>query len=319
MADILEALDAALRTNDGVEEVCGAFYGLAKRSTLDVVTNMLASLEDPLHAYPAITTRPVALLAGALVEIGADATAFPPAVFDHLLDALKAVDGPADESDHPDWFACFERAAMTCLSRSEQMRRSLPQRAEILANLKRYQDRYSFLGKMVQVLDGEPFVVIHPSSARGFRFTMTGVADNFQLHLLLLGVLAGSSPLNIPGKVPTRAAIAAASVAAEMGEESASSDWQLANWFALRPGGEIDGMDDTKGWIWNEGVPADIEPFEGTRVVLIGPSMIERGWNAQRVFPGMAANLDGPIPLAQAEVHALLERMLAARATRERN
>jgi hypothetical protein len=34
------------------------------------------------------------------------------------------------------------------------------------------------------VLDDEPVVVLDPASGRGFRLTMSGVGDNFQLHTL---------------------------------------------------------------------------------------------------------------------------------------
>lgn len=59
----------------------------------------------------------------------------------------------------------------------------------------------------------------------------------------------------------------------------------------------------------NEGVPADIAKFEGVRVVLIGPGTIQRGWNAQRVFPGMVGKLGGPAVLPSDEVRRMLSAM----------
>ena len=316
MADenILEALETALRTNDGIDRIVGAFFGLAKTVDAETKSRMLEALDGPLRAHPVERMGPVAMLAGALVEVGADPLRFPAAVFDLIVDELATIDVTDEDFELPEYFFSLERSAMACLSRSTELRRTLPQKAAIIAKQRRYQERYGFLGKMVRVLDDEPLVVIHPSTARGFRFRMHGIADNFQVHLLLLGALAGDGPDRIEGFVPSRATLAAASDGPGGDGGSAQSNWQLANWFGLRAGGEIDRADYHRTWIWNEGVPADIAVFEGTRVVLIGVSTIQRSWNAQRVFNGMHGRLDGPTQIAQEEVVALLEKMHEARA-----
>lgn len=303
---ILKALDDSLRTGEGIREVVGAFYSLARSANDETRTQMLSSLDARFRAQSIDRVASVAVLAGALVELGADVREFPLAVFDYLLAQLDTIRGPDDETELPEAYYATERAAMACLSRSPELRSTLPQKPAIVAKLQRYQERYGFLGKMMQVLDDEPLVVLQPSTKRGFRFTMHGIADNFQLHLLLLGALAGKG---IDGRAPSREALAAASDALEVSEADVESGWQLANWFGLRPGGEIDSVDFRRTWIWNEGVPSDIAIFDGTRVVLIGPSTMQRSWNAQRVFPGMVGRLEGPVHLAEAEVVALLRNM----------
>jgi hypothetical protein len=75
-------------------------------------------------------------------------------------------------------------------------------------------------------------------------------------------------------------------------ETTPTSEWQLANWTGLLPDREIDTASCNRDWIWNEGVPADIARFEGTRTVLIGKSTMTRSWNGERVFAGMEAMLD---------------------------
>jgi hypothetical protein len=40
-------------------------------------------------------------------------------------------------------------------------------------------------------------------------------------------------------------------------------------------------------WIWNEGRPADIPLLEGRRVIVIDPAPYERSWNAGRAYPLM--------------------------------
>lgn len=44
---------------------------------------------------------------------------------------------------------------------------------------------------LTQVLDDEPLVVLDHASGRGFRLTMSGIGDNFQLHTLLADRLSG--------------------------------------------------------------------------------------------------------------------------------
>jgi hypothetical protein len=59
-------------------------------------------------------------------------------------------------------------------------------------------------------------------------------------------------------------------------------------------------------------VPADIPPFEGTRVVLLGPPPYQRSWNAGRRFADMAGDLRVERILTRGEVRELLGRIAAA-------
>ncbi len=313
---ILDDLDLALSAGEGIHDLVRAFYDLATSADEETRDRMLESLEPRLRGHPLDRIGPLGILAGALVELGADPAKFPPAVFDRLLTELEHLRDANDDISLPQPFYMLERGAMGCLSHSAELRRTLPQKPAIVASLRRYSERYGFLGKMMSVLDDEPLVVLHPESARGFRFTMYGIGDNFQLHVLLLGALAGSMPPHIDGIAPSQEAISAASTATDTSDLLARSSWQLANWFALRPGGAIDTVDYQRSWIWNEGIPADIAAFEGTRVILIGPTTIDRSWNAQRIFPSMPARLDGPVPMDAVEARDLLSRIEAAIASR---
>jgi hypothetical protein len=316
--NILEALDEALRKSEGVDGVVRAFYDLAGTADGETRDRMLTSLERFLREYPGECTATVAVLAGAFVELGADPKAFPAAVFDRLVEVLEAIevddaagskDADAEESGPPECFYEFERAAMACLSRSPELRRALPQKRAIVANLRRYEERYGFLGKMIQVLDDEPLVLVSLVTGKGYRFRMHGIADNFQLHALLLGALAGGE---LAGIAPSREALAAAGEGPfirDAAEPTVQSDWQLANWTGARAGFALGEMRFKETWIWNEGVPADIAAFEGTRVVLLARSTYTRSWNATRVFPGMRGALEGPVAMPEDEVRGLLRRM----------
>jgi hypothetical protein len=287
-------------------------------------TALLAKLDPVIAKAPEPALGAVALLAGALVEIGAAPAAFPPSLFTRigafLDDAPASIRTPAeDEGDEDDvedpdlpepYYQC-ERAAAAVLSRSVDLRRTLPQKAWLLGKIRRYAERYGFLGKMLQVLDDEPFLIVHPGMRRAWRARVGGIADNYQLHLLLRAALAGDGPAQIAGARPSPEAIAAASDG-DVDEASAQSDWQLANWRAVLPDGGLTGQDDTTHWIWNEGFPAEVDRFEGTRLIAVGPSTIQRSWNAPRIFDGMHGWLRVEGVVAPAEVEALLGRMRAA-------
>jgi hypothetical protein len=292
----LDALKQALDRGEGVDERMRAVFEAATVAEPSTRDTLLAGLGPFIAQSECELAGRLAIIAGAIVERGGDPRAFPGAVFDALLRELRTIEAGDDEHELPEGYYLLERAAMACLSRSVEMRASLPQKAALRAEIKRYSERYGFLGKMLAVIDGEPLVVLHPSTARGFRFRMGGIADNFELHALLIARLAGEGA----GKIPNP------------GSSSSSSQWQLANWTGLLPDRTIDSKNYSRDWIWNEGVPADIATFEGMRIVLIGPSTISRSWSAGRVFSGMAAVLELEGPMQEAETESLLARVLAA-------
>jgi hypothetical protein len=89
--------------------------------------------------------------------------------------------------------------------------------------------------------------------------------------------------------------------------------FNLWNWQGLLPDGSLPtGLNGKEHWIWNEGVPADVAPFEGQRVVLLGPSPYARTWNAGRFFPAMKGELEVLEILAPAQVQDWLSRIAAA-------
>jgi hypothetical protein len=277
---------------------------------------MLHDLELVLRELPPDGTGPLALLAGAVVEIGGPPRQFPAIVFDRIAEWFGAVRAqPVDAREDfalPEAFWAYERAAMAALSRSAELRRTLPQRADILARTCRYQERYGFTGKMLSVLDDEPLIVLHPTTARGWHCRIAGIADNFQLHSLLLARLAGDGPERIASTQPSVTAIAAFTTGDPASRDGVHSDWQLANYTALRPGSVIDHASRNRTWIWNEGFPAEIAPFEGVRTVVIGPSSIQRNWPAGRLFAGMPGSLN--VIGRVADAGALIDRILAANA-----
>ena len=271
-----------------------------------------AKLEPLLRSQPLERLGKVALLAGALLETGGDALALPAAIFERIAEALATVEVSAEgapDFELPEAFYQFESAATAALSRSQELRRSLPQRALIQARSQRYRERYGRLNKLLSVLESEPVIVLHPETGRGWQCRISGIVDNFQLHALLLAAFAGEGADRIEGHVPSAEAIAAAGTGEGMHGGWVDSSWQLANWPALRPGGEI--ADHTSGhWIWNEGFPAEIALLDGMRIVLVGPG-INRRWNVERQFSEMPGHLivEAAIPDAQQQLTRILSRV----------
>lgn len=173
------------------------------------------------------------------------------------------------------------------LAQRKRVRAGLPRRAELAAATAAATDDLStahWLHGLLLVLDDEPLIVLHRATSQGWRCTMSGIGDNFQLHTLLAGQFAeavGETP-------PTRTELNAAGTGAD-----------------VQPRGGIKGtfnlVDAFGAWIWNEGRPADIPHCDGTRIVVLDPPAYARSWNAGRPYPLMAPSLTVEASLSAAE------------------
>ena len=313
--ELLAALDAATASGDGLGRAISAVFHAAKEADGSAHRDMLAELDVRIAGANLENAGKLALLAGAIVEVGGAPAAFPPSVFNRLLALLDTVRGKSDEIELPPPYFELERAAMACLSRSSLLRRTLPQKKALVDATVRYSERYGFLGKMVRVLDDEPLVVLHVPTARGFLLRMSGIADNFQLHALLLVRLAGEGGDRIPGAAQDPGV----EIAATDGQASAhvNSHWQLANAAALVENEDFVNQRYRSHWIWNEGMPAEIERFDGTRLVLVGDGAIARSWSAGRLFNGMPGSLVVERALSSAESASVLARLRGRRNERD--
>lgn len=242
-------------------------------------------------------------------------------IADESWDALGMRLGPALFQEHPmpvfahmaDRF--YSLGVIAHLSRSKELRAAARSRPELLERSRANDGALggqSFLTDMLRVLDDEPLVVIHPAEGKGYALRISGVADNFQLHTLLAGELIGDGRLN--GEPPNERVLALArGVGEPSGRLHARGSFNLWHWTGLRADGTLpEGQTGSEHWIWNEGVPADVRAFEGTRVVLLSPPPYSRGWNAGRRFAHMPVECDVERELSANEVRDLLVRMANA-------
>lgn len=185
------------------------------------------------------------------------------------------------------------------LSQRADVRAALPQRQRLLAAVNSVREQFSvaeWLYGLLLVLDDTPLIVLHRPTGRGYRVTIGGIGDNFQLHTLLAARLIGDPDAGwIPGVPPTSEMVAAA---------DGTGDPQPAGGIS----GQFNLVDPTGAWIWNEGRPADIPLFEGERVVILDPPPYRRSWNAGRIYPLMKPTLRVDGHLTPDEAGAWLAR-----------
>jgi hypothetical protein len=224
------------------------------------------------------------------------------------------------------WFALQPlcTAALAVLMRLPHLRAAIRQDSAFLAALAACPATYSSIDcvrDVLAVLDQEEVIVLHPALQRGYHIRISGIGTNFQLHTLLADALIGDPTQGwLPGKRPDpRVAAAAKDGPFPMDDEddsnfpSAEGAFNLWNWQGLQPDGTLpEARRKSEYWIWNEGKPVDIAPFEGRRVILLGPPPYARWWNAGRYFPGMRGELEVLEHLSQTQVQEWLTRITAA-------
>jgi hypothetical protein len=177
------------------------------------------------------------------------------------------------------WFSCRSWIQPVLhLAQRKDIRTTLPDRDRLTAAsdaIREHMTTADWLHGLLLVLDDETLVILHRPTGFGYRVTISGIGDNFQLHTLLAAALTGKKSRGlIPGKAPSPAEVAAASDGPD-----------------LTPRGGIQArfsMADAYGdGIWLEGRPADIPDLEGTRVVILDPAPYPRSWDAGRTYPQM--------------------------------
>lgn len=289
---------------------------------------------DMLAAY-------IAIASGALVERGADPTITADATLERLeliaegaydfhqacLEADAFVDDEVSEdimkgiaTEMPlsafQW-AVLERiyvAPIALLSRSKKLRQQVKSRRrliEIISAMSRDNVGAGWLEKMFAVLDDEVLLVLHPEQRKGYRLTIEGIASNFDLHTLLAAALIGDPAEGwLEGQAPDPDVVEALQGDPPPVPMQTTGSFNLLNYTGLQADGTVsNGLERREHWIWNEGIPADITPFEGVRVILLTDPPYVRTWNVGRTFGGMIGRLYVHQVLTADEVQAWLRRL----------
>lgn len=270
------------------------------------------------------------MMSGALVENGFAPEplleAFAPRLpgwlkgANRLLDAVihaegdgQNVDAVVDEitaqmpAEARDWerLQAFYLPLMAALSASPDARAQMRGLRDLVAPLSERHEGAFFLDAMLGVLHQEPILVLEPARARGFIGTFSGIADNAQLHALLMAHYPDAAKT-----FPKKALPIFDGSGEQTSEMTVESNWNLYAFGALNRDGSIkDDLADSEYWLWNEDAPIDIPKFENYRVIVLGPSSYTRGWQAQRLFAPLRASIDVDRELGAHDVAAWMQRL----------
>ncbi len=344
----MATLQNSAATESDVQRAARLFFDTLGGSSQEQANTALAQLAPALLLPDVGRTAMAALVCGALVELGC-AAEFVAGPLDtrlramlercaRLADACSAQLPAHNDEDEiiddrfedvrrelartmPDenaaWLALenlWQPVLGIYLSSADARAQAQPLRA-LAAAIAPYHEGGYWLKQILSVPDREPLLVLEPATRRGIRAYMTGIADNFQLNVLLMDVFPRSGLLK-RRRVSKRVADVARGIGPQQTSDTVTCTWNLYTWHAITADMQLPDASDYNArasWIWNEGVPADIPLFENQRVVLLGPAAYERNWQSQRIFDKLPADLEVEQELSAQEVEMWLARLQAAR------
>lgn len=219
---------------------------------------------------------------------------------------VEAVTTRMPEQAH-DWerLQAFYLPLMAALAASPDARKQMRRLRDLAAPLSERHEGAFFLDAMLGVLNQEPILVLEPALKRGFIGTFSGIADNAQLHALLMAHYPDAAKNFPPAALPIFEGSGE-----QTSEINVESNWNLYSYRALDRDGNIkDELADSEHWLWNEDSPTEIPTFEGLRVIILGPSSYTRGWQAQRLFASLRASIDVDQDLDAGAVAVWIERL----------
>ncbi|QJS08705.1 hypothetical protein HKX69_03500 [Streptomyces argyrophyllae] len=327
--DAVTGFEAAVRERDADRsqqyfQDMHRYFGEAAGTEFHQAGPRLAAVLDEVPPGPRAT---VAVIVGACVERGADASLCGPHVLAGLAGTLDGArefcarwaatgggDFPDPEAEEPHeglfdrvgpeaalaWLTLhqWEMAAVAMLNHAA-VRTALDAGARVglLQALRAVEEAsghdFKCLAYALLVLDDEPLVVLHRPTGTGYAMRMTGIGDNFQLHTLLADVLVGGG--HLPGRAPS--AEEAAVCRDQPGQVDTTGSFNL-----VTPSGD---------WVWNEGTPSDIPVVDGVRLLVLDPPPYERSRPAGRFFPHMRGDLVLERVLDEGEAGRLLAGCVA--------
>jgi hypothetical protein len=197
------------------------------------------------------------------------------------------------------------------LSLDADLRRQYAYLAREADNIAEFHVAGYWVRTLLTVLDDEPIVVIEPKTKQGILARMSGVVDNFQLHMILMDIFPHAG-LFKRKRITKEVADLAKGIGPQNLEATVTGSWNLYDWRAVQTNLQLpeeSQLDGVAFWIWNEGTPADIPTLNGRRVILLGPPTYKRQWGAVRTFERLPAEIVIERALNRNEVKEWLEQM----------
>jgi hypothetical protein len=312
-------------------------------------TAAMAVLGKGVKAAEGRAAQVLLLALGALVEAGADPELAWPAIEHNLKATLQGASLFAqaclDRVDHlamdeatkserepvkkkmPRETAAWDlvrskcMAATACLARSPKLRAKVMKSDALLKAadpLIDYVEEVTAFSKVMRVLDHESLVVIHVEQRKGWRFVMEDIATNVELYVLLLDHIMGDPKKGqLKGKRPNAKAVKTIKDPDHAPEDTVLQDvpFHTVAWPGLLPDGTLP---DPKGedvehfnWVWLEGVPGEIPPFERERIILLQGPVMKRDVEVDVPIDPLLPALKPKAKMSTAEVDRMLAKMTA--------
>jgi hypothetical protein len=232
-----------------------------------------------------------------------------------------AVERPRDAAA---WLGLPARclAAVACLTRSRAVRKKARATDALARTAYPLEDAVAevgFLSLALSVADGEPLLVVHPSSRRAVRVVASEVATNVELFVLLADALVGKGKTALlSGKRPDARAVASIRGRGSTGRRRAPAvrlPFDALAWPALRPDGTLD-PEDHEQEIPFAAVPSQIPLFDGERVVLLRDPTQKDMITAEPTFDALRPTVTVKQRVGEEETGKLLAAMGKAAAGR---
>jgi len=179
------------------------------------------------------------------------------------------------------------------------------------------------LRMLLQILEHEMIVVLHPETEQGYLISIDGITDNYQLHILLSdalivekkGILFSKGPrFGIQGKRPPKEVVEVMQGDGPQCIETPSiGTWNLYHWTAVGEDGKLPENPEAQDWIWNEGIPADILKLEGNRIVLLGEPKYFRSWKTCRSIDALKGKIEIQKVMTRSEVTDWMNHLAASK------
>lgn len=318
------------------------FFAELPSATTEQVATAMQSFASLFNAATLPHSVQAVMLCGCLVEMGHSATPFihqlEVATLHHLkiaepfmvaatnafnevrdaaaddadIDPYEAVDRIRHqvEKEYPEQIAAFEwlekiypcMVSVYCRNK-EQWQNGKTLFAEPAAFFAEISTACYWLQLLFTILFDEPVLVIEMEKRIGFLGKMDGIADNFQLQLLLMNVagLGDVVDTEIEGVVDGSGQ--------QSLERSVEGRWDMCNWGLLSKAHIESNNNDSDQWIWSEGNPSHIDQLLGRRVILLNPPSYKRGLPVQRSFAMLPAAIRIDKWLSSEEIAHWIDKM----------
>ena len=337
-AEILTKTLASTNSNsDAVQSVLNRFLDLLPGATNEAAAKAMESLAGVFEAGSVENAVNVIMLCGSLVEKGYEGKYFIGElerltiknldIAEPLLKASVTVMETTDDEDedpyeavdkmretvaaeHPDQMKADDwlEKVYPCLvsTYSSDLQLFNKGKALLYERVKPYiqvSNACSWLSTLFSVLFNEPVLVVELSQKKAFTGTISGIADNFQLQLLLMSIP------ELGDTIDAELTAVVNGTGPQDGEASVAGKWDMCNWPILSASHKESGNSDSDHWIWSEGSPEDIELLDGYRVILLKEPSYQRGLYVQRSFSTLPASIHIEKWLSEEELNQWLEKM----------